>query len=311
MSEKTEDSSTRDETGRSGGKLSKDEIALRRFEALISLGKIIFGTFIVGVASVLIPAAVDYFTVQLEAKRKDTELQLAEQAAHQEYIKTFFETAIHQDIDLRIRFADYFTHLSGDKQKALWTQYHADLVKLRDSSRTRINELETQLVALKQADGPLNNVAFDRVTRELTWANKEIGYTPTERSAVDATAASAAPAAYKDLYVKLGLYHQATSLVNFIARSAKPISDLPLEVESFWRLYRKDLIGIESHQFAQIMIAIGKEITKLEASKSPPNEELKALAVQLDAQAGAERNAETWHDYGSQMTPLPFGSSEN
>jgi hypothetical protein len=138
------------------------------------------GTFIVGLAGVLIPGAISFYTTYFENVRKETELRLSEQAAHQQYIKDFFATAINQDIELRIRFADYFANLSGPGQEQLWKNYLAGLKHLRDDKRTAINDLETNLVALKRIPkDQVDNAELDRTVRELAWANAEIGYVPT------------------------------------------------------------------------------------------------------------------------------------
>ena len=111
--------------------LSKAEREIRRFEAWLGFWKIVLGTFLVGIAGVFVPAAVTYTNnwfehqrkqteIELEDKRKQTELNLSQQAAHQQYIKDFFETAINQNIELRIRFANYFAKLSGPEQGVWW-----------------------------------------------------------------------------------------------------------------------------------------------------------------------------------------------
>src|SRR4029079_7309377 len=76
--------------------LSAAEMELRRYEARLGVWKVVLGTFIVGLAGVLIPGAVSFYTAYFDNERKRLELELSQQAAHQQYIKDFFATAINQ-----------------------------------------------------------------------------------------------------------------------------------------------------------------------------------------------------------------------
>ena len=118
------------------GLSGKDEIELRRYEARLGVWKVVLGTFIVGLAGVLVPAAINLTTVLFDNWRKDAEFRVAQQTAHQQYIKDFFDTAVNQDIELRIRFANYFANLSGPDQKQLWAGYLMDLESQRNEKST-------------------------------------------------------------------------------------------------------------------------------------------------------------------------------
>jgi len=253
---------------------SAAELDFRRYEARLGVWKVVLGSFIVGLAGVLIPGAISFYTAYFENVRKETEIRLSQQAAHQQYIKDFFTTAINQDIELRIRFADYFANLSGPGQEQLWKNYLEDLQKLRDGNRKLINDLEKKLVDFKKmSPDQIDNAEFDRINRELAWANLEIGYAPTERSTVIASADSS------PIGKKVRLYKETTDLVQRLA-SANGAFELG-DLARFWNLYRKDLIGVESPQFARIMIAIGRRLESLGASNSPPDAELARLSEEL------------------------------
>ena len=115
--------------------LTASEMELRRYEARLGVWKVVLGTFIVGLAGVLIPGAISFYTAYFDNERKKAEFELSQQAAHQQYIKDFFATAINQDIELRIRFADYFANLSGPLQEGMWQNYLTSLRELRDLKR--------------------------------------------------------------------------------------------------------------------------------------------------------------------------------
>jgi hypothetical protein len=166
--------------GQAAAALSAAEVALRRYEARLGVWKVVWGSCIVGLAGILIPGAISFYTAHFENARKETELKLSEQAAHQQYIKDFFTTAINQDIELRIRFADYFANLSGPDQEQLWKNYLVDLKSLRDGNRQKINDLEKQLVEFKKMTQDRIDVAeFDRINRELEWARRSATFRPS------------------------------------------------------------------------------------------------------------------------------------
>lgn len=285
---------------KSADRLSKDEIDLRRYEAKLGLWKVLFGTLVVGIVSVLIPASIDYLRITLEntrknteldieSRRKATELELAEQAAHLEYIKTFSNLAVNQDIELRIRFADYFAHMSGAvEQNALWLQYLKDLKTLKEITRQDINKLEKQLVAFKKLPpDEVDNAEFDRVTRELAWANAEIGYVPSERSTV--VQGSGSSQKLRAVFgLKKQLYQETLTVVGSLIHGPVPISDRTSSLDRFWVLYRKDLIGVESRDFSTNMVEFGAKLKKLTTLQLPPDPELRNLASALLEGARAE-----------------------
>ena len=262
--------------GRPAAIPSAAEFELRRYEAKLGLWKVVLGTLIVGLAGVLIPGAISFYTAHFENLRKETELGLSQEAAHQQYIKDFFATAINQDIELRIRFADYFANLSGPGQEHLWKNYLTDLKQLRDGNRKKINDFEKKLVDYKKmSPNDIDNAEFDRINRELAWANAEIGYVPSERSAVIALADSGPTGK------KLRLYKETTDLVQQLASGGGPLPDHAGDLVRFWNLYNKDLIGVESHEFARKMIETGQKLKALSVSNSPPDQDLMRLAEEL------------------------------
>jgi len=261
--------------------LSKAEMELRRYEARLGVWKVVLGTFIVGLAGVLIPGAISFYTAYFDNERKKAEFELSQQAAHQQYIKDFFATAINQDIELRIRFADYFANLSGPLQEGMWQNYLTSLRELRDLKREKINELEGKLVAFKRmSPEEIDTAEYDRINRELAWANAEVGYIPTERSTVFAVGES-------PIGKKVRLYRETTELVQRLAAAGGPLVENPADLKRFWDLYRKDLIGVESPDFARVMIQIGNLLKS--PSFSPADApQVKALAEQLISVAGDE-----------------------
>lgn len=258
--------------------LDPEELKFRYYDARLGVWKVVLGTLVIGLAGIIFPFATQFYNSYFDNQRKAVELQLSQQAAHQQYIKDFFSTAINQDIELRIRFADYFANLSGPPQAPLWMSYRDSLTRLRDEKRKRINDLEKRLVALKKLPpDQIDNAEFDLVNRELLWANAEIGYVPSERSAIVTSSDNSAAAR------RTRLYNETTELVQRLANRNGPVNDQTDDLVRFWDLYRRDLIGVESPAFARKMIAIGKELQKLIAASANSSPELQQLAAELAA----------------------------
>lgn len=256
--------------------LSAEELKFRYYDARLGVWKVVLGTMVIGLAGIIFPFAMQSYNSYFENQRKATELNYSQQAAHQQYIKDFFSTAINQDIELRIRFADYFANLSGPPQAPLWTRYRDSLKALRDEKRKRINELEKRLVDFKKLPPEqIDNAEFDLVNRELIWANAEIGYVPSERSAIVTSPENSTAAK------RARLYQETTDLVQRLANRNGPLTGQFDDLARFWNLYRRDLIGVESPAFARKMIAIGKELQKLTTSNANSSPELQQLAVEL------------------------------
>ena len=222
---------------------SAAELEFRRYEARLGVWKVVLGTFIVGLAGVLIPGAVSFYSAYFENVRKETELRISQQAAHQQYIKDFFATAINQDIELRLRFADYFANLSGPGQEQLWKDYYFDLKALRDNNRKKINDLEKQLVDFKKSRRTRSTMPSSTGSI-ANWPG------PMRKSAMcrPSAAPSIALADSSPIGKKMRLYKETTDLVQRLASGSGPLVERVDDLARFWNLYRKDLIGVESRR---------------------------------------------------------------
>ena len=274
---------------RGGGLTAADELKARRFEGWLGLWKVLAGTTLVGVLGVYLPWTVSRYTAEAEREHQANEFRLAKETAHQQYIKEFFTTAINQDIELRIRFAQYFAHLSDAEQQQLWDEYHSNLVTQRDTVRKLIGELEHQLVEMKKIDAASFDAAsYDEVSRQLQWAYAEVGYVPIDRSVVRPPASN-----------KERLYNETVFVARALASQPRDISTASLEYVRFWELYNRDLIGVESAAFEGLMVKIGLVLRQLAGPPpSPPSDELRALVEQLALQAGDELLRDTQQAQG-------------
>jgi hypothetical protein len=77
------------------------------------------------------------------------------------------------------------------------------------------------------------------------------------------------------------LYNETVEVVGRLANQQTPIDDTSADYARFWQLYRPELIGVESKEFAAKMIYIGAALKRLAESKSPPNDDLRRSAAEL------------------------------
>lgn len=161
-----------------------DDGALERYRIRFSLYKVVLGTMIVGLAGVLIPGAVEFWKLQFEDSRKRYELELAQEHQQREYVKDFLETALSQDIELRIRFAEYFKHLSSGTARSNWDAYHKALFETRNARRMEIGEKSQQIEELRYGSEQRikKQIEVLNLEREVDWAYAELGYVQSDRS---------------------------------------------------------------------------------------------------------------------------------
>ncbi|MBK8157719.1 MAG: hypothetical protein IPK59_02630 [Rhodospirillaceae bacterium] len=268
--------------------LRRAELDLRRYEASLSFKKIIWGTVVVGLASVFIPAVISGLQILADKRAKDLAQAQAARDAHQQYIKEFFTTAVNQDIELRIRFATYFSHLAADeKQQDMWEQYLATLTTQKDVVQEKIRKLDVKFLPLQalsknKKDMDANTAQlFHELTRESTWLNAQIGYAPIYQNV------NAPPPTDKER-----LYTETTIIVEKLARQVAPFAAESADMMRFWELYRKELIGIESRDFSRKMVEIGREIDKLMGLAGADKSRLLSLSSELSRLAAQETRVE-------------------
>jgi len=97
-----------------------------------------------------------------EQKLKEIELQIAKSSKYQDYVAKFIDQAMNQDIEVRIRFAEYLATVSDEPSH--WKEFLSGLVAKRDDLDTKKRQLaeaqvkaidETQFATLSQQIGRL------------------------------------------------------------------------------------------------------------------------------------------------------------
>jgi lysozyme family protein len=153
-------------------------LSFERYRLRLGFWQAIWGTLISGGVAVAIPAAVDAYKAQLNLALKQKEIESKAQDLHQTYISKFIDTALNQDIELRLRFSEYFSYVSEKETRDQWRLYHEDLEKRRDAIRISINEQETRAAHLGALSRPseADQIEIAKLRRELYWNYAEVGY---------------------------------------------------------------------------------------------------------------------------------------
>jgi lysozyme family protein len=155
--------------------------------------KFVLGSVFVAIAIAAIPPLFQLATAALEyvkseaALKADQQNKAAERTAKQAefrelYIKEFLSNALNQDVELRIRFAEYFSHVSTDTVRDDWVRYRDNLLNARNAIREDIDKLEEAWWAVAQTPRSFGNPEQERLERILAWKYKEVGYVERNRS---------------------------------------------------------------------------------------------------------------------------------
>jgi len=209
---------------------------LERYKAKLEFRKFIWGTVVGGIAIVAIPPLFQLATAVLEYVKSEAARRMQAQQFRDGYVKDFLNTALNQDIEVRIRFAKYFASVSSEKDD--WSRYLGDLTTLRDTKKSEIDKLEEAWQRLDRPGAVASEV--NQARRHLDWAYSEVGYVAPNRSAISNPRVSyetkgpglslssiqidRQPIAQKilDAFAAAGFgqFQQAAALANAIAESA-------------------------------------------------------------------------------------------
>ena len=155
----------------------QDEAEIRRYEARWSFYKVLFGTCIVGIVAAVLPYWIQL--VQEDSKRVND---------YRQFVTQYVDNRISQDIELRIRFAEYFSYLADQESTTAWATYHGELTKRRDTIRSEINRLEKESATLISEGGEElsepDQIKLAELDRQLRWAYGEVGYAEEDTSIV-------------------------------------------------------------------------------------------------------------------------------
>jgi hypothetical protein len=174
------------------GEFERRKLELEYYKARLDYRKFVLGSVFVAISIAAIPplfqlatAVLEYVKTEqqlrIDQANKEADRQIKQQAFRDDYIKEFLSNAISQDIELRIRFAEYFTHVSTDAYKPDWAAYLKELIEHRKEIRGKIDKLEADWFKLAPRKEE-NLVEVEQLERNLAWAYKEVGYVERNRS---------------------------------------------------------------------------------------------------------------------------------
>ncbi|MEK7993947.1 MAG: hypothetical protein AAB403_09115 [Planctomycetota bacterium] len=175
-----------------GSNLEFAKLELEREKAKLDYRKFLWGSVVAAIAVATIPPSFQLATAALEyvksraklaadTRAAEADRQVKQEQFHQTFTQAFIANALDQDIELRIRFAEYFAHVSPASSRDGWGAYLQKLVKRRDEVRTSINEMEEKWQKSK-AGSDQAAIDVDRLERTLQWTYKEVGYVSRDRS---------------------------------------------------------------------------------------------------------------------------------
>ena len=176
--------------------LTAMKLGIERYKAKLDFWRAIIISGFVALAIAAIPPLFQLATAYVkhgefeDQLRQDAQSKSLAQAAdaekfRSEYIKAFLDKALNQDIEIRLRLAEYFKRVAqGDEQKA-WELYYNDLYGERGSVRTKIAEDEVALDKLQRANPTVSGVIEqNKLIQDLEWLRAEVGYVAPNKSAV-------------------------------------------------------------------------------------------------------------------------------
>jgi hypothetical protein len=173
--------------------LERERLSVEREKARLDYRKFVLGSVFVAIAIAAIPplfqlatAFLEYVKTEqqlrLDQQNKEADRQTEEEKFREEYVKDFLTNALNQDVELRIRFAEYFSYVSADTFRKGWTEYRDSLLKHRDQIRKQIDEMEADWQLAQSRENQRGSPEVERLERNLAWAYKEVGYVEHDRS---------------------------------------------------------------------------------------------------------------------------------
>jgi len=162
--------------------LEREKLELERYKSRHDYKKFVLGSVFIALAIAAIPPSFQLATAALEYVKSNADRQAKQQAFRDDYIKEFITNALNQDIELRIRFAQYFARVSTEPFREDWIAYLNDLRGVRNEIRMQIDKMEAEWRLKTQAQ-QREEADIERLERNLAWAYKEVGYVERNRSA--------------------------------------------------------------------------------------------------------------------------------
>lgn len=109
--------------------VDRQRLELERYKIDLDYRKFIWGSVFVAIAIAALPPLFQLATALLEYIKVVHEENAKEEEFHDGYIRDFVKDGANQDIEIRIRLADYFANVSSPTFQAGWARYQEFLTK--------------------------------------------------------------------------------------------------------------------------------------------------------------------------------------
>jgi hypothetical protein len=167
------------------------KLELDRYRAKLGYRQAIYGAIIsVGLAAA-IPATVELFRELVKWKTQEAETEAKRMTLQQEHLGKFVEHGLNQDIELRIRLAEYFAYTidrEPNESDRGWKAYRKELLRIRDDVKKQILEKENFVMINSAKNEKAAEVELAKI--ELEWMYKQTVFVEKNRSVIVETKSS-------------------------------------------------------------------------------------------------------------------------
>jgi hypothetical protein len=188
------------ESNRLQAQLYTPNIELERYKAKLDFWKFTIVSGFAAIVIAAIPPSFQLATAHLESVKSDAERAASEQRFQDQYVQQFLDKALTQDVELRIRFADYFANVSAKDVRGGWVKYRDALIETRKRIRDSIEDKRKKIADIVAKTKGSPNFESNLLEEKLAWDYGEVGYVKPDSSVIrdpntSSVAASAASAA--------------------------------------------------------------------------------------------------------------------
>jgi Flp pilus assembly protein TadD len=156
------------------------EFELKRFEMWVGLAKFVIGTVIMGLVSLFLNYQYQQNQLDLEREKSKHAIELQDKQAEFEYLSKFMKHAMNEDLNVRIRLANYMQSAAlSENIKGIWARYHALLTEQQTDALERRDQLQSEELALASQLAELTSeevVSRDKSIKRLGEIQMEINY---------------------------------------------------------------------------------------------------------------------------------------
>jgi tetratricopeptide (TPR) repeat protein len=151
-----------------------------RLELWIGLFKFIIGTVVMGLVSLFLNHQYQSNQLDLERQKSSHAIALQDKQAEFDYLSTFMNHAMNEDLEVRIRLANYMQSAALSKNiKSIWRNYYDVLVeqqKIILAKRDALKKEQEQLAIEFNNLSDTTTVERDRWVQQMNEVRKEIYY---------------------------------------------------------------------------------------------------------------------------------------